>query len=205
MNDHSDEELMVMFAQGSTAAFETLFERHRDPVFNFIHRMLGLDRAAAEDLFQEIFIKIIKGRDLYTPDARFTTWLFTIARNHCLNFLKSRPYAESRRTASLDAAPEEGGVPEPAAAEPSAPAPLAAELEHALQALSAAQREVFLLHAVVGLSHAEAAAVLGITETNARVQYHRARTMLRERLGRALERPEARSTGSEIRNNFKSE
>ncbi|MFH1706327.1 MAG: RNA polymerase sigma factor, partial [Planctomycetota bacterium] len=92
------------------------------------------------------------------------------------------------RTVSLDATPEEGGIPEPAATErTAAPVPLAAALERALQALPAAQREVFLLHAVEGFSHADAAAVLGITETNARVQYHRARTALRERLDRKQE------------------
>ena len=191
MNDMPDEELMARFQAGNVAAFELLFEKYRGPVFSFLCRMLDGQREAAEDLMQEIFMKLLNARDLYEPRARFSTWLFAIARNHCLNHLRSRRYAQAQHTVSLNAAEHgQDDVPAPPRGAGAAPdtglrrAEVAARMEEAVRALPDAYREVFLLRAVEGHSHNQTAQILGMNPATVRIQYHRARLMLRKELGR---------------------
>src|SRR5215213_2108306 len=98
-NDTADEDLMVMYQKGEVRAFEVLLSRHRKPVFNFILRYVG-DKETAEDLLQETFMRVIKGADAYKRQAKFTTWLYTIARNLCVDQTRRRKH---RKYASLDA------------------------------------------------------------------------------------------------------
>jgi RNA polymerase sigma-70 factor (ECF subfamily) len=80
----SNEDLMCRAAAGDNHAFEALVNRHQRPVLNFIFRFLG-DRAEAEDLTQEVFLRVWKSAKTYKPDAKFTTWLYRIAINLCIN------------------------------------------------------------------------------------------------------------------------
>src|SRR5678809_1400068 len=108
-NDQADEDLMVMYQRGEVRAFEVLLSRHRKPVYNFILRFVG-DRETAEDLLQEAFMRVIKGAEAYKRQAKFTTWLYTIARNLCVDQTRRRKH---RKHASLDApmdASEESGT-----------------------------------------------------------------------------------------------
>jgi len=187
MSGIPDEELMMRFQQGSAHAFELLFEKYRCPVFTFLCRMLGQQRAAAEDLLQEVFVRVAKAKELYEPRARFSTWLFTVARNHCINFIRSRRYLQNSVSLSMDEAPEGPGsslADRLPGAEDGATAvarsDLQAELEHAICALPTAYREAFLLHAVEGFSHEEAARILDLKPATVRTHFHRARGMLRE-------------------------
>src|SRR3954462_15188628 len=82
--ERTDEELLAAYQQGDPAAFEALLRRHRAPLFTFLLRMLG-DRERAEDLAQETFLRIVKGAQAWEHRARFQTWLFTIARNLCVD------------------------------------------------------------------------------------------------------------------------
>jgi RNA polymerase sigma-70 factor, ECF subfamily len=189
MTTDSDGELMVKFQQGNAAAVELLFEKYRVPVFNFLYRMLNRERQQAEDLLQEVFMKLLKARDLYEPRARFSTWLFAIARNHCLNYLKSKRYQEGQRSVSLEDPPAEGGLPLaerlPASREVLGDIQqreTLATLERAIGALADDYREVFILHAVEGFTHEQIAEILKQNPATVRVQYHRARGMLRESL-----------------------
>src|SRR5687767_11869284 len=75
-----DEELMLAYRHGDAGAFDKLYARHRGPVFRFILRALK-QRAQAEELFQEVWIRVIEARSRYAPQARFSTWLYTIAHN----------------------------------------------------------------------------------------------------------------------------
>src|SRR5678809_157984 len=75
-----DEELMLAYRDGDTGAFETLYARHRGALYRFVLRSLK-DRAVAEALFQEAWIRVIEARERYAPSARFTTWLYTVAHN----------------------------------------------------------------------------------------------------------------------------
>src|SRR5215831_13963865 len=90
---------MARYQRGDVRAFEVLLARHRKPVYNFIYRFVG-ERAQAEDLLQETFLRVIKGSNSYQRDAKFTTWLYTIARNQCVDLSRRM---KLRRATSLDA------------------------------------------------------------------------------------------------------
>ena len=187
--DVADEELMLQTQRGNVHAFELLFERYRSRVFGFILRMLNGERQEAEDLMQDIFIKLFKAKEMYEPKAKFSTWLFTIARNHCLNFVRSRAYLQTRQTVPLDPGDESG------MAAPARPGfesgrghetDMAERLERAVQSLPTMYKDVFLLRAVEGFSYDETSRMLGLNPATVRTHFRRARLMLVEMLeGRA--------------------
>jgi RNA polymerase sigma-70 factor, ECF subfamily len=152
---------MLAYRGGDAGAFETLYRRHRGALYRFVLRALK-QRALAEELFQEVWIRVIEARSRYAPQARFTTWLYTIAHNLLVDHWR-------RKGLSLVQLDEE-----PAIAAADNPARQAeareslARLMHALEALPAAQREAFLLHQEAGLSVAEIAAVTGAGEEAAK-------------------------------------
>jgi RNA polymerase sigma-70 factor (ECF subfamily) len=96
-----ERKLLRRLLQGEAAAYEELVERYEKPLMNFILRYVG-NRAAAEDLFQETFYRMMRSLDSYRPRAGFGTWLFTIARNLSLDYLKMQ---RRHREVSLDASP----------------------------------------------------------------------------------------------------
>jgi RNA polymerase sigma-70 factor (ECF subfamily) len=155
----ADEALMLAYRDGDAAAFEALYARHKGRLYRFILRSVP-QRAAAEELFQEIWMRVIEARPRYTPKARFTTWLYTIAHHRMVDHWRAKGLA----LVSLDA--EE---PPPAAAEAD---PLLqaqgnealARFVQVLESLPPAQREAFLLREEAGLSLAEIAAATGAQE-----------------------------------------
>ena len=84
---HSDEALMLRFAQGDEAAFDLLFHRHKNTVYAFIRKFI-VSQEQADDLFQNVFLRVIRYRERYQPDARFSTWLFTITRSVCIDTIR---------------------------------------------------------------------------------------------------------------------
>jgi RNA polymerase sigma-70 factor, ECF subfamily len=187
--DVGDEELMLRTQRGNVHAFELLFERYRPRVFGFILRMLNGQRQEAEDLMQDIFIKLFKAREMYEPRSKFSTWLFAIVRNHCLNFLRSRAYLQAQRTLPLE--PEAAAEATPTERSTGTGGSQASEevserLEQAILSLPEMYKDVFLLRAVEGFSHDETAQMLGLNPATVRTHFRRARLMLMERLeGRA--------------------
>src|SRR5881394_977811 len=105
MPDHLDPDasLMLRVKQGDRDAFEALVEKYKQPVMNLVFRTLG-DATEAEDLAQHVFIQVYKSAHRYEVSAKFSTWLFTIARNLCLNEIRrrSRHPAESLDAVSAD-------------------------------------------------------------------------------------------------------
>src|SRR5258705_4810386 len=85
----SDEQLMLAYAGGDAAAFAALYARHKGPLFRFVLRSVKA-HAQAEELFQEIWMRAIDARERYTPQAKFTTWLFTIAHNRLVDHWRAR-------------------------------------------------------------------------------------------------------------------
>lgn len=105
----SDEEVMKKFQSGKPGNFEILLKRHSGGILRFIMKMTGGNKAHGEDLLQEIFLKVIERKDRYDSEQKFTTWLYSIARNHCIDYLRSESF---RRHSSLDAplsVSDEGG------------------------------------------------------------------------------------------------
>jgi len=181
--DAPDEDavLMLAFCAGDRTAFDALFRRWAAPLLRFLERMLR-DAAAAEELVQEVFLRVHGARERYQPEARFSTWLYRIATNLALNELR-RPRRRATHT-SVDApeGPELAG---------DAPAPessldarrLAARVERELDRLPERQRAALCLSAVEGLSYAEVAAALEISECAVKALVHRARAALLTQIG----------------------
>ena len=94
-----DEQLMLAYRDGDSGAFETLYRRHRGALYRFVLRGVK-SRATAEELYQEIWIRVIEARERYKPQARFTTWLYTIAHNRMVDHWRKKQIAaiRSRKT-----------------------------------------------------------------------------------------------------------
>src|SRR6516225_9642547 len=104
----TDVQLMMDVKAGDTASFELLLRKYRTPLVNFLYRMVR-DTAAAEDLAQEVFLRVYRARKQYSPSAKFTTWLFRIATNLALN--SSRYNRRRRLEVSIDEPPGEDEPP----------------------------------------------------------------------------------------------
>ena len=180
-----DVRLMLAFRAGDTAAFDELFRRWSGPLLRYLERMVR-DLATAEELVQEAFLRVHRARDRYSPDARFSTWLYRIATNLALNELRRpRRKAVHRSTESEDA-------PELAAESPATDDVVEARrrgaaVEEALEQLPEKQRAALCLTAVEGLSYAEVAETLDVTEKAVKSLVHRARSSLATRLAGAQE------------------
>jgi RNA polymerase sigma-70 factor (ECF subfamily) len=151
-----DEQLMLAYRDGDAAAFETLYARHRARLYRFVLRSVK-SRAVGEELFQEIWLRVIEARARYTQQARFTTWLYTIAHNHLVDHWRKRGLT----LVSLEHDETPGSSPDPA--DHAEARQSLARFAAALEALPPLQREAFLLHEEGGLTVAEIAAA---TKTN---------------------------------------
>ena len=182
--DDEDVRLMLAFQAGQSGAFDALFRRWAAPLLRYLERMLG-DAASAEELVQESFLRVFNARDRYAPDARFSTWLFTIATNLALNELR-RPRRRNPHR-STEAVEEEGSILPLESTEPRADDVVdarrrGAAVERELAELPERQRAALWLTAVEGLSYAEVAEALEATEKSVKALVHRARASLAERL-----------------------
>ena len=182
---------MLAFKSGDARAFSTLVSRHRQPVFNFILRYVG-HRQRAEDLLQETWLKVVRSSSEWEPKARFTTWVYTIARNLCVDSARKEAF---RATDSLDApatgedgaegrskgelVADEGQATPDRGAHNARLRPL---LERAISSLPAEQREVFLLREYHGIGFKEIAEVTGVNENTVKSRMRYALEGLRKRL-----------------------
>ncbi len=179
MPDESDERLMLRFQAGDVRAFEVLVRRHRTPVFSFLVRLTG-DRARAEDLCQEVFLKVVKASGGWEERARFQAWVYAIARNLAVDEARR---AALRRSEPLDApAAAARASDDPGPDRGAAAALVRPKLEAALAALPPEQREVFLLREYAGLRFAEIAEVTQAPENTVKSRMRYALEALRARL-----------------------
>lgn len=173
--------LIARLRRRDPSAFETLVRTHQDRVYDFCVRMLA-DREEAFDLTQEIFISIHKHLDKFRADAKLTTWIYRIARNHCLNRLKylkrrgrgrSDEFGESNELSITEAM---GGSAQP---DDAVHARTERELVHkAIQELDEDQRALVVLRDVEGLSYEEIMDITELPEGTVKSRLHRAREKL---------------------------
>lgn len=178
----SDEDLMGRFGAGDAGAFDALYERHRGPLFRFLQRQCA-SRGQAEELFQDVWMSLIGARERYRQQAKFTTYLYTLARHRVIDHVRrqavrSQVYAESDE-GSIESAPASTQTPE---------AQLEARqtvnrLLSLVESLPAPQREVILLRAEAGLSLEE---IANITATERETVKSRLRYAL-DKLRRGME------------------
>jgi RNA polymerase sigma-70 factor (ECF subfamily) len=184
-----DVRLMLALRAGDTSAFDALFRRWSGPLLRFVDRMVR-DPAAAEELVQETFLRLYKARERYEPEARFSTWLYTIATRLALNELRrprqQHPHKSTDET-DADGASLVLSHEGPRADDVAHARRMGASVEAALVDLPERQRAALWLAAVEGLSYAEIAESLATSEKSVKALVHRARCALSERLGRKAE------------------
>jgi len=182
-----DAALMLRVKQGDTAAFAELVDKYKRPVMNLVYRMIR-DLTEAEDIAQNVFVQVHKSADRYKVASKFSTWLFTIARNLCLNEIRrrSRHPTESMDSTSTD--PDERPPQQyedkqnPIASETILQTELAQKIEDAIAALPENQRLALLLCKQDELSYEEIAKVLNCTLSATKSLIHRGRETLKEKL-----------------------
>lgn len=190
LHDHSDEQLLRLYIGGEPRAFEALVSRYKAPLFNFILRSTR-DTSRAEDVFQDVWVRVVNSAVEYRGEAKFSTWLYTIARNLCVDAARK---AAHRKHASLDAQ---------VSARDSSPGPtlldrvaddgptsdreaiaheMRVKLAQAVDDLPDEQREVFVMREVAGRPFREIAEVLGIPENTVKSRMRYALLRLTEAL-----------------------
>jgi len=181
----SDVQLMLETKAGDDSSFELLLQRYRTPVINFLFRIVR-DSATAEDLAQEVFIRVYRARESYAPSAKFTTWLFRIASNLALNRLRDSRHQQME--VSLDApAGEEDSAMELPARELRVDQMMVERdrvklIRCAIDSLPEKQRVAVLLHKYEEMDYVEIAKVLDCTEAALKSLLFRAYETLRVQL-----------------------
>jgi RNA polymerase sigma-70 factor (ECF subfamily) len=171
----TDADLIERCRRKEPGAFEQLYRVHASRVYNLACRLSG-STADGEDLSQEVFVLIFRKLESFKGEAALGTWIYRLATNHCLDFLRRR-YAVGRSEPF-----DEAAAPMPSTT------PLRAErmdLERAIARLPPGYRAAFVLHDVEGFGHHEIASILGIAEGTSKSQVHKARLKLREYLSGA--------------------
>jgi RNA polymerase sigma-70 factor (ECF subfamily) len=183
-----DAALMLKVRQGDMDAFATLVDKYKEPVINMASRMLR-DETEAEDLAQAVFVQVYKSADRYRFSSKFSTWLFTIARNLCLNEIRRRGRHQAQSLEGLAAPSEDNpsGVQLPDMAATAPPEvvlekELEIKIEEALADLPENQRSAILLCRQDDLSYEDIGEVLGVTVPAVKSLIHRGRETLKARL-----------------------
>ncbi len=190
VSDISDETLMMQFQGGDRRAFTTLVGRHKSPVYNFILRQVR-SKATAEDLTQDVFVRVVQSAGTFKHEAKFTTWVYSIARNLCIDHLRKMSL---RRHPSLEqpSVKDQKGTPlgdRIADEHPSASAErrvVSADIGErviaAVESLPPEQREVFLLRQMAKVPFKDIAKMTGVPENTVKSRMRYALERLQEAL-----------------------
>ena len=165
-----DVQLMLRFQKGDMDAFQRLFNKHSPAVVNFAFHFLG-NRGRAEEIAQEVFLQVYRWQEKYEPKAKFSTWLFKIAHNHCLNEVRKGEYRVSLESLAeqnnFEGEPQQRDLPDtnPNQGEDVLAAKQASRrITKILQQVPENQRIALVLSRLEGLSYKEVADILGCTE-----------------------------------------
>ncbi|HEY0947004.1 MAG TPA: RNA polymerase sigma factor [Opitutaceae bacterium] len=177
MDQPTDHELMIAVRAGEIGRLGELFERHHGALYGFLVRLTG-DRAAAEDLVQLVFYRILKYRHTYRDEGKFSAWIYHLARKVAADHFRKHPAVGANGDpAELDTLPDAA----PHAADRAATNDDLAFMRAALADLPCEQREILTLHRFQNLRHDEIARLLDINVGTVKVRIHRALGALRDR------------------------
>jgi RNA polymerase sigma-70 factor (ECF subfamily) len=189
---------MLDVKAGDEESFDLLLERYRTPLVNFLFRMVR-DVATAEDLAQEVFLRVYRARKQYSPTAKFTTWLFRIATNLALNSVRDNRHHQM--DISLDAPPEEDTAPMELPAremridEHMVERDRSQFIRQAVGSLPEKQRVAVLLHKYEEMDYAEIAKILECSESALKSLLFRAYETLRVQLAPLVAQPVTQRRG----------
>ena len=185
----SDEILAVKAKEGDRAAFEELFNRYKKPLLNFIYRLIG-SRETAEEVAQEVFIKVYKNLDIFDATKRFASWLYTIARNLTKNAIRDKRYFRDvsleQPISGQDEYIELKDVIADTSAQPDTIAQdeeLAEQAQQVLNTLPLEYREVITLCSIQALTYEEAAKIIGCSIATVSTRLNKARILFMKKLG----------------------
>ena len=184
LDPSSDAAVMLRAAAGDEAGFNYLAEKYHRPIFHFLFRMVH-NQAIAEELAQEVFLRVYRSRQSYRAEARFSTWLYRIATNLAVNHARDTKYERAARNVYLDAPDEQtGATPDVADDEPSVEQRLLREermkaIRTHVMALPERQRMAVLMHKYQGLDYREIGEVLRLSESATKSLLFRAYQTLR--------------------------
>jgi len=185
----SDEEMMENFQNGDSAAFDELLNRYGSKILYFIMKKLNMSKPGAEDLMQEIFIKVIEKKDTFKIDRKFSTWLYTVANNRCIDYMRVDKgkltssldkdlSSEVKGTTYLELVKTSGENPE----EYSYNKQIKGYVDEGVNELKEDLKEVFLLREIEGLSLKEIAEITGSPINTVKTRLRTAYLNLREHL-----------------------
>jgi RNA polymerase sigma-70 factor (ECF subfamily) len=183
----TDAEIMLRVREGDDVGFNFLIEKYRKPIMNFMYRMVH-NQAVAEELAQEVFLRVYRSRQTYRAEAKFTTWLYRIATNLGVNHARDTKHERAAQTIYLDQPdPETGTTPDVADSRPVVEEELLKDermqaIRKHVMALPERQRTAVLMHKYQGLDYKEIGAVLRLSESATKSLLFRAYQTLRERL-----------------------
>ncbi len=183
----SDAAIMLRVAAGDEVGFNYLVEKYHRPIIHFLYRMVH-NQAVAEELAQEVFLRVYRARDSYRAEARFTTWLYRIATNLAVNHARDTRHERAAQTIYLDAPDEETGTtPDLADDDPSAEQRMLREERMAairshVMALPERQRMAVLMHKYQGMDYRQIGEVLKLSESATKSLLFRAYQTLRDKL-----------------------
>jgi RNA polymerase sigma-70 factor, ECF subfamily len=181
-NDISDEELMMSYSAGDADAFDILYHRHKAPLYRFVSRQC--DQQAAEELFQDIWLKVINARHNYQVKASFKTWLYHLARNRVIDLYRRNSIRPVNN--NID---ELETVANTSIAQPEKQLQRQSQYEALLEAIAelpSDQKEVFLLREEAGLSVEQIAETCGTNFETAKSRLRYAMDKLRHKLNQRL-------------------
>jgi RNA polymerase sigma-70 factor, ECF subfamily len=187
LDPKSDAAIMLRVAEGDEAGFNYLATKYHRPMIHFLYRMVG-NQAVAEELAQEVFLRVYRARSSYRAEARFTTWLYRIATNLAVNHARDTRHERNAQTVYLDQPdPETGTTPDVADDEPTAEQQLMRDERMAairlhVMALPERQRMAVLMHKYQGMDYRQIGEVLKLSESATKSLLFRAYQTLRDKL-----------------------
>jgi len=183
----TDADVMLRVKAGDDSAFDYLVQKYRRPIINFMYRMAH-NTAAAEDLAQEVFLRVYRSRTSYEPSAKFTTWLYRIATNLGVNYARDTRYQRPENTVNLDEPDTDTGqTPDLADKAPNVEEEILrrerlAAIKQKVEALPERQKMAVLMHKYQQMDYRQIAEVLKLSESATKSLLFRAYETLRNEL-----------------------